>query len=45
MLDEEGEGMGRAQEYGALYSQLTQEAATRAIRFWRLRRQSVSLAA
>ncbi len=45
MLDEEADGLGRAQEYGLLYSQLTSEAASRAIRFWRMRRQSPTLAA
>ncbi len=45
MIGEEADGMGRAQEYGVLYNQLTQDAASRAIRFWRLRRQSNSLAA
>ena len=44
MLDEE-DGLGRAQEYGMLYAQLTPEAASRAIRFWRMRRQSPTLAA
>jgi len=37
--------MSRAKEYGELYGRLTPEAASRAIRFWRLRRQSGDLAA
>jgi uncharacterized protein (DUF2336 family) len=45
MLDRESDAMGKAQEYGALYAELTAEAAARAIRFWRLRRQSGDLAA
>ena len=45
MLDREADAMGRAQEYGDLYSKLTPESASRAIRFWRLRRQSGDLAA
>jgi uncharacterized protein (DUF2336 family) len=45
MLDREVDAMTKAQEYGELYTQLTAEAASRAIRFWRLRRQSGDLAA
>ena len=45
MLDREDDAMGRAQEYAKLYGDLTSEAASRAIRFWRLRRQSGDLAA
>ncbi len=45
MLDKEVNAMARAREYGELYGQLTQETANRAIRFWRLRRQSGDLAA
>ena len=32
--------MGKAREYGALYSAVTPEAAMRTIRFWRMRRQT-----
>ncbi len=45
ILHKDADAMGRAQEYGALYGQLTREAALRAIRFWRLRRQAGDLAA
>ncbi len=45
MLDKEANAMARAREYGEIYAQLTQEAANRAIRFWRLRRQTGDLAA
>ncbi len=45
MLDKEVNAMARAREYGEIYGQLTQEAANRAIRFWRLRRQTGDLAA
>ncbi len=45
MLDRDANALGRAQEYGELYARLTKEAALRAIRFWRLRRQTGDLAA
>ncbi len=45
MLDKDANAMARAREYGELYAQLTTESANRAIRFWRLRRQSGDLAA
>ena len=45
MLDREANAMGRAQEYGELYAKLSREAALRAIRFWRVRRQTGDLAA
>ena len=45
MLGHEADVMGRAKEYGDLYQQLTKDAALRAIRFWRLRRQTGELAA
>jgi uncharacterized protein (DUF2336 family) len=45
MLDRDANAMGRAQEYGDLYAKLTREAASRAIRFWRIRRQTGDLAA
>jgi hypothetical protein len=32
--------MGRATEYGQLYSDLTRETANRTLRFWRVRRES-----
>ena len=40
MLDRDSNAMGRAQEYGDLYARLERETALRAIRFWRMRRQT-----
>ena len=40
MLRSDANTLGRAQEYGDLYSQLSTDAASRALRFWRLRRQT-----
>lgn len=40
LLNNEGDGMARAQEYGRLYAQLTRDTALRTLRFWRLRRQT-----
>ena len=45
MLDRETNAMGRAQEYGELYNKLEKDAALRAIRFWRMRRQTGDLVA
>lgn len=45
MLDSDENALGRAQEYGDLYSQLSSEAASRVIRFWRLRRHTADVAA
>ena len=45
MLDTGENALGRAHEYGDLYNQLSAEAASRAIRFWRLRRQTADVAA
>jgi uncharacterized protein (DUF2336 family) len=45
MLDSDENALGRAQEYGDLYNQLSSESASRAIRFWRLRRQTADVAA
>jgi uncharacterized protein (DUF2336 family) len=45
MLDREADAMGRAQEYGELYNRLDRDTALRAIRFWRLRRQTGDLKA
>ena len=45
MLNRETDAMGRAQEYGDLYAKLDRETALRAIRFWRLRRQTGDLKA
>jgi uncharacterized protein (DUF2336 family) len=45
MLDREANGMGRAQEYAELYARLERDTALRAIRFWRLRRQTGDLKA
>lgn len=45
MLEADENALARAQEYGDLYSQLSPDAASRAIRFWRLRRQTADVAA
>lgn len=45
MLDRQADAMGLARTYGDLYNALTRDAALRTIRFWRVRRQSGSLAA
>jgi uncharacterized protein (DUF2336 family) len=45
MLESDENALGRAQEYGGLYNQLSPDAASRAIRFWRLRRQTADVAA
>jgi uncharacterized protein (DUF2336 family) len=39
------EAMGRASEYGQLYSELTKEIASRTLRFWRVRRETENAAA
>jgi uncharacterized protein (DUF2336 family) len=45
VLGPEADAMGRAREYGQLYSDLPRETATRTLRFWRMRRNSGDLAA
>jgi uncharacterized protein (DUF2336 family) len=45
VLGREADAMGRAREYGALYSDLPRDAACRTIRFWRMRRQTGDVAA
>lgn len=45
ILDREIDAMGRAREYGELYSELPKEAALRTLRFWRMRRQTGDVAA
>ncbi len=45
MLDADENALGRAQEYGDLYNHLSTDAASRAIRFWRMRRQTSDVAA
>lgn len=45
ILDREADAMGRAREYGELYTQLPKETALRTIRFWRMRRSSGDVAA
>ena len=45
VLDREADAMGRAREYGQLYADLTRDAASRTMRFWRMRRQTGDLAA
>ena len=44
-LGRDAEAMGRAREYGQLYSELPRDAACRTIRFWQMRRQSGDVAA
>jgi uncharacterized protein (DUF2336 family) len=45
VLDRDADAMGRAKEYGDLYSELPRESALRTLRFWRMRRQAPDLAA
>jgi uncharacterized protein (DUF2336 family) len=45
ILDQDADAMGRARQYGDLYSELPKDAALRTIRFWRMRRQTGDVAA
>ena len=45
VLGRDADAMGRAREYGQLYSDLPRDAACRTIRFWRMRRQIGDVAA
>ncbi len=45
VLDREVDAMGRAREYGQLYSDLPRDSACRTVRFWRMRRQTGDVAA
>jgi uncharacterized protein (DUF2336 family) len=45
ILDTDANAMGRARQYGELYSDLPKDAALRTIRFWRMRRQTGDVAA
>jgi uncharacterized protein (DUF2336 family) len=45
VLGRDGDAMGRAREYGQIYSDLPRDAACRTIRFWRMRRQIGDVAA
>ena len=45
ILDADADAMGRARQYGDLYSELPKDAATRTIRFWRMRRNTGDVAA
>lgn len=45
ILDKDVDAMGRARQYGELYSELPMDSALRTIRFWRLRRQTGDVAA
>ena len=45
VLGRDENAMGRAREYGQLYSDLPRDAAARTIRFWRMRRQTGDVAA
>ncbi len=45
LLLDPGSAMGKAEEYGRLYAELSREAALRTLRFWRVRREGAALAA
>jgi uncharacterized protein (DUF2336 family) len=45
ILDQDADAMGRARQYGDLYTELPKDAALRTIRFWRMRRQTGDVAA
>jgi uncharacterized protein (DUF2336 family) len=45
VLGRDSDAMGRAREYGQIYSDLPRDAACRTIRFWRMRRQIGDVAA
>src|SRR5579871_1450296 len=45
VLDRDTDPMGRAKEYGQLYTDLPRESAQRTLRFWRMRRTSPEMAA
>ncbi len=45
VLGRDADAMGRAREYGALYSNLPRDSACRTVRFWRMRRQIGDVAA
>jgi uncharacterized protein (DUF2336 family) len=45
LILDDGQGMAKAQEYGALFNDLPKETAQRTLRFWRMRRDSGSAAA
>ncbi len=45
VLDRDADAMGRAKEYGELYTALPKELAQRTLRFWKMRRQTTDLAA
>ena len=45
ILDQDADAMGRARQYGDLYTELPKDVALRTIRFWRMRRQTGDVAA
>lgn len=45
LLNNDGDAMGKAQDYGRLYAELPKETALRTIRFWRVRRSEGGVAA
>jgi uncharacterized protein (DUF2336 family) len=45
VLDRDSNAMGRAREYGELYSELPKDSAQRTLRFWRMRRSTGDVAA
>ncbi|MFC0633463.1 DUF2336 domain-containing protein [Brevundimonas balnearis] len=42
LLNDEGDAMGKAKAYAALYNDLTRDTAQRTLRFWRLRREAAA---
>jgi uncharacterized protein (DUF2336 family) len=45
ILERDANAMGRAREYGELYSELPRDCAQRTLRFWRMRRSTGDVAA
>lgn len=45
LLNKDGDAMGKAQSYGRMYGELSQETAQRTLRFWRMRRDATAQAA
>lgn len=45
ILDKDADVMGKAREYGQLFSELPMDVAQRTLRFWRMRRQTGDVAA
>ena len=45
LILEPGQARRKAEEYGALYAKLPRDTALRTLRFWRMRRQTGTIAA